>query len=73
MKAADWDHLTEAEKAATILARVRAGHTAVGRHQRQLVRDAREQAFDEAIGFLAAQGFAEASAALEAAAFEVAG
>ena len=65
-----WDELTEAEKAARIAARVAAGHTSVGRYQRNLVLRAREEAFDEAISYLSAAGFADASAALEAAAFE---
>jgi hypothetical protein len=40
------------------------------RYEKLLQLRARANAFDEAISFLAAQGFAEASAALEAAAFE---
>lgn len=69
----DWDKMTEAEKVAAHEARLDAGHTSVARYEARLQRRARAQAFDEAIGFLAAQGFAEASAALEAAAFETSG
>lgn len=65
-----WDELTEAEKVARTTARIAAGHTSVGRYQRHLVLRAREAAFDEAISYLSAAGYAEASAALEAAAFE---
>lgn len=66
----DWNELTEAEKVAAHEARLDAGHTSVVRYERRLELRARANAFDEAISFLAAQGFAEASAALEAAAFE---
>jgi len=66
----DWDQMTEAEKVAANEARLDAGHTSVVRYEKRLQLRVREQAFDEAITFLAAQGFAEASAALEAAAFE---
>lgn len=66
----DWDRMTEAEKLATIEARLDAGHTSVVRYEKRLQLRVREQAFDEAISFLAAHGFADASAALEAAAFE---
>lgn len=66
----DWDQMTEAEKVAANEARLDAGHTSVVRYEKRLVRRARYDAFDEAITFLAARGFVEASAALEAAAFE---
>lgn len=66
----DWDQMTEAEKVAAHEARLDAGHTSVARYEKRLQLRARAEAFDEAIGFLAAQGFVEASAALEAAAFE---
>lgn len=69
----DWDQMTEAEKAAANEARLDAGHTSVVRYEKRLALRARYDAFDEAITFLAARGFAEASAALEAAAFERAG
>lgn len=65
-----WDELSEAEKVARTTARIAAGHTSVGRYQRHLVLRAREEAFVEAVSFLDARGYAEASAALEAAAFE---
>ncbi len=66
----DWDHMTEAEKVAANEARIDAGHTSVVRYEKRLQLRVREQAFVEAITFLAAHGFPEASAALEAAAFE---
>lgn len=66
----DWDELTEVEKLAAQEARIDAGHTSVVRYEKRLQMLARARAFDEAIIFLAARGFAEASAALEAAAFE---
>ena len=68
--AKDWDQMTEAEKVATIEARLHAGHTSVVRYEKLLQLRARANAFEEAISFLASQGFAEASAALEAVAFE---
>ena len=66
----DWNDMTEAEKLAAQEARSASGHTSVVRYEKLLQRRARAQAFDEAISFLAAHGFADASAALEAAAFE---
>ena len=66
----DWDDLTEAEKVAARDARIDAGHTSVARYERRLELRARANAFDEAISFLEARGFADASAALEAVAFE---
>lgn len=66
----DWNELTEAEKVAAHEARLNSGHTSVVRYEKRLQLLARADAFDEAISFLAAQGYAEASAALEAAAFE---
>lgn len=67
-----WDELTEEQKVEAVRARYRRGHTSVARHTAQQLSDARERAFDEAISWLAANGFGEASAALEQAAFEVA-
>lgn len=69
----DWNDLTEAEKVAAHEARINAGHTSVVRYERRLELRARANAFDEAISFLAAHGYDDASAALEAAAFERAG
>lgn len=69
----DWNELTEAEKVAAHETRLNSGHTSVVRYEKRLQLLARADAFDEAISFLAAQGYAEASAALEAAAFERAG
>lgn len=66
----DWNDLTEQEKVEATRVRHRYGHTSVANYERMLRLDAREQAFDEAIRFLASRGFAEASAELEAAAFE---
>jgi hypothetical protein len=66
----DWNDLSEAEKLAVHEARIDAGHTSVARYERRLEQRARANAFDEAIGFLEARGFGDASAALEAAAFE---
>lgn len=70
MSKKNWNELTEAEKVAAHEARLDAGHTSVVRYERRLELRARANAFDEAISFLTAKGFAEASAALEAAAFE---
>lgn len=66
----DWDKLTEAQKVAFTRKRKLSGHTSVGEYQRILKEQVRYDALDQACTWLAANGFPEASAALEAAAFE---
>ncbi|MBI4921873.1 MAG: hypothetical protein HY834_08995 [Devosia nanyangense] len=65
-----WDELTEEQKVAAVLRRKLCGHTSVVEHQRVQKLQARADALGEACDWLAAHGFAEASAALEAVAFE---
>lgn len=66
----EWDKLTEEQKVERTRLRKLSGHTSVFEHDKARMEAVREQAFNEACDFLMAHGFAEASAALEAAAFE---
>lgn len=66
----DWDKLSPSQKAAVTESRKRAGHSSVHEAEKRMVLDARAKAFGEACDWLKAAGYLEASAALEAAAFE---
>ena len=65
----DWDKLSPEQQQATVHRRKLAGHTSVAEHQRLLVEKARGDAFGEACDWLKANGYFQASAALEAVAF----
>lgn len=74
----DWDRLTEEQKLAFTRRRKLSGHTSIAEHQRLMTELAREQgrnegrefALNEVCDWLSANGFSEASAALESVAFE---
>lgn len=63
-----WDDMTPEQQTSARAVRQRRHGSAAG-EQRLAVEDARAGAFDEAIVFLVARGFADAAAALNAAAF----
>lgn len=68
----EWDRLTEAQKA-TIAHETRRRHSSVVRETALAIAeardDARADAFDEAVRFLAGSGFGDAAIALQQAAF----
>jgi len=64
-----WDELSKAQRAA-VAYQNRRTHSAVNREFALKLEDERSAALGEAVDWLAANGFADASAALEAAAFE---
>lgn len=66
----EWDQLTPAQRQAVTVARKRGGHTSVFELERVQMEAARAQAFGEACDFLKSRGYFEASAVLEAAAFD---